>query len=267
MCGIAGAIGSLDAELVTGLRRANDAQAHRGPDAAGFWTSRDDAGPGVVLAHRRLAIIDLSADGVQPMHDEASGAVVVFNGEIYNFADLRKELEAGGAKFRSKTDTEVLLHGYARWGDDLLPRLRGMFAFALFDPRRRRLLLARDRLGIKPLYVARVARPRGTAVLFASEVRALLATGAVARRLDPVGLETYLWHGFAVGPGSLLEGVRRLDAGTSLAIDLDGTERAARYWSLPHAVEAPPAAAREELAAELEAAVRMRLVADVPLGI
>ena len=269
MCGIAGAIGVLDADLIERLRRANDAQAHRGPDAAGFWTSRDDAGPGVALAHRRLSIIDLSADGTQPMHEPESGLVVVFNGEIYDFRELRRELEAGGAKFRSRTDTEVLLHGYLRWGDDLLSRLRGMFAFALWDPRRRRLLLARDRLGVKPLYVTRVARGRSGALLFASEVRALLATGLVDRRLDPAGLEGYLWHGFAVGPGTLVRDVRRLDAGTALAIELepDLEERPARYWSLPPAPATPPADAREVLAAELEAAVRMRLVADVPLGV
>ena len=267
MCGIAGAIGVLDDALVAGLRRANDAQVHRGPDAAGFWTSRDDAGPGVVLAHRRLSIIDLSADGTQPMCEPESGLVVAFNGEIYNFAELRRELEAGGAKFRSRTDTEVLLHGWLRWGDDLLGRLRGMFAFALFDPQRRRLVLARDRLGIKPLYLARVRRPRGEALLFASELRALLATGLVERRLDPVGLETYLWHGFAVGPGSIVRGVRRLDAGASISVDLATEERATRYWSLPAASPDGGGRAVDALRDELEAAVRMRLVADVPLGV
>jgi asparagine synthase (glutamine-hydrolysing) len=268
MCGIAGAVGALDDAVLEALRSASDAQAHRGPDAADFWASRDDAGPGVAFAHRRLAIIDLSADGVQPMHEPESGLVVCFNGEIYDFPLLRRELEAGGAKFRSRTDTEVLLHGYRQWGEALLPRLRGMFAFALWDPAARRLLLARDRLGIKPLYLARVRRPGGDALLFASELRALLATGLVERRLDPTGLATVLWHGFPVGPGTLVRGVERLDAGVALTIDLDGMrERRRRYWTLPAAAPIPVAQAREALAAELEVAVRMRLVADVPVGV
>lgn len=265
MCGIAGAIGLLDADVLGAVRRANDAQSHRGPDADGFWASAD-AGPGVALAHRRLAIIDLSADGVQPMHDAATGVVIVYNGEVYNYRELRRELEAAGAAFHTKTDTEVVIQAYLRWGAASLERLRGMFAFALYDPRERRVLLARDRLGVKPLYTARVRRPGGEVLLFASELRALLATDLAPRRLDPLGLQTYLWHGFPVGPGTLIRGVDRLDAGTSLAIDVDGLrETRKRWWSLPAA--RPPSGDVEELRAELDAAVGMRLIADVPLGV
>ena len=265
MCGIAGAIGVIDPGVLAGVRRASDAQTHRGPDAEGFWASTA-AGPGVALAHRRLSIIDLSADGTQPMIDTHSGVVLVYNGEVYNYRELRAELEAFGASFRTRTDTEVLIHAYLRWGPDSLTRLRGMFAFALFDPRERRLLLVRDRLGVKPIYVARVRRPAGDVVLFASEVRALLATDLVERRLDPVGLQTYLWHGFPVGPGTLVRDVERLDAGTSLTIDVDGLqEERRRYWSLPPA--RTTSGDTEELRAELDAAVGMRLVADVPLGV
>jgi asparagine synthase (glutamine-hydrolysing) len=265
VCGIAGAIGMIDPDVLAGVRRASDAQTHRGPDAEGFWASTP-AGPGVALAHRRLSIIDLSADGTQPMIDPRSGVVLVYNGEVYNYRELRAELEASGATFRTRTDTEVLIHAYLRWGPDSLTRLRGMFAFALFDPRQHRLLLVRDRLGVKPIYVARVRRPAGDVVLFASEVRALLATDLVERQLDPVGLQTYLWHGFPVGPGTLVRGVERLDAGTSLTIDVDGLrEERRRYWSLPAARSA--SVDTEELRTELDAAVGMRLVADVPLGV
>jgi len=265
VCGVAGAIGVLDADVLAAVRRASDAQSHRGPDADGFWASAS-SGPGVVLAHRRLSIIDLSADGTQPMIDPRSGVVLVYNGEVYNYRELRGELEAAGASFRTQTDTEVVIQAYLQWGPACVARLRGMFAFALFDPRERRLLLVRDRLGVKPIYVTRIRRPGGHLVLFASEVRALLATDLVERRLDPVGLQTYLWHGFPVGPGTLVRGIERLDAGTSLMIDVDAlTETRSRYWSLPSARSA--GSDTEELRAELDAAVGMRLVADVPLGI
>ena len=265
MCGIAGAVGSLDAEVIEGVRRASLHERHRGPDADGFFQSAEH-GPGVALAHRRLAIIDLSADGVQPMSDAEGRAVIVFNGEIYNYRELRTQLAAAGARFRSQSDTEVLLQAYLHWGDGCLERLNGMFAFAIWDARRRRVLIARDRLGIKPVYVARVSRPDGDAVLFASELRALLATGLVERRLDPVALQTYLWHGFVAGPQALARGVRRLEPGTAMEIELDpARSREWRFWRLPAWRERAAEAA--ELGETLEDAVRVRLVADVPLGV
>src|SRR2546422_10688154 len=154
MCGIAGAIGQIDGEILEAVRRMSAAEVHRGPDSSGFWRSDlTDNGVGVVLAHRRLAIIDLSEDGHQPMVDPETGNVIVFNGEIYNFQALRRELEGGGAGFRSRCDTEVILKAYARWGVDCLTRLRGMFAFALWDAAQGKLFFARDRLGIEPLYL------------------------------------------------------------------------------------------------------------------
>jgi len=201
MCGIAGAIGQIDSEILEAVRRMSAAQFHRGPDSSGFWRSDPtDNGVGVVLAHRRLAIIDLSEDGHQPMADPATGNVIVFNGEIYDFQELRRELQEDGASFRSRSDTEVILKAYTRWGVDGVRRLRGMFAFALWDAARGTLLFARDRLGIKPLYLSSVTRAGGErTLLFASEVRALLASNLLEREIDPVGLASYLWNGFVIG--------------------------------------------------------------------
>ncbi len=267
MCGIAGAIGHIDGEVRAAVTAAHRDLAHRGPDAEGRWESSSADGPGVAFSHRRLAIIDLSSDGIQPMLDEKSGVVIVFNGEIYNFRELRSELESVGHRFRTRSDTEVLLRAYVQWGTACVSRLRGMFAFALYDPARRKLVLARDRLGIKPLYFARVRRSGGRdALVFASEVRALLGGGLVERRLEPTALKSFLWHGFVVGGDSVVRGVRRLEPGTLLEIDLDGlAERETRYWELPR--YQPVSGAVENLRAELEDAVRLRLISDVPLGI
>ena len=267
MCGISGAFGHLDAELRAAVRAAHRDLAHRGPDAEKSWESSAADGPGVVFAHRRLAIIDLSPDGVQPMHDEKSGAVIVFNGEIYNYRELRAELASAGHAFRTRSDTEVLLRAYAQWGPDCVSHLRGMFAFVLWDPARRKVVIARDRLGIKPLYLARVRRPGGrNAIVFASEVRALLGTGLVDRRLDPTALASFLWHGFVVGADSAVRGVQRVEPGTLIEVDLDGLdERETRYWTLPRHQPVPDAV--ERLRTELEDAVRLRLISDVPLGV
>jgi asparagine synthase (glutamine-hydrolysing) len=266
MCGIAGAVGRLDAEIHGAVDRAGLRMAHRGPDADGSWASAD-SGPGAVFAHRRLAIIDLSPAGVQPMTDPDTGNVICFNGEIYNFAALRKELEAAGVRFRSDGDTEVLLKGYAHWGPRVLKRLRGMFAFAVWDASERRVLLARDRLGIKPLYLAPVERPDGRrTLLFASEVRALLASGLVPRRLSEAGLASYLWNGFVVSPNTIIHGVRQLAAGHFAWVDSEGNLGAEEpYWELPVETQDPDAEAR--LAEALHEAVALRLVSDVPVGV
>src|ERR1700737_1856444 len=188
MCGVAGAIGAIDRATIEAVQRISAAQLHRGPDSSGLWMScPPEGGTGVVLAHRRLAIIDLSEDGRQPMLDPETGNVIVFNGEIYNFQSLRRELERDGASFRSRCDTEVILKAYSRWGADGVSRLRGMIAFALWDAARGTLLISRDRLGIKPLYLCSVVRPGGArTLLFASEVRALLASDLLGREIDPV---------------------------------------------------------------------------------
>jgi asparagine synthase (glutamine-hydrolysing) len=268
MCGIAGAIGAIDAQVLDGVRKMSEAQRHRGPDSSGLWMScPPQGGHGVALAHRRLAIIDLSDDGRQPMEDPETGNVIVFNGEIYNFQALRRELERDGARFRSRCDTEVILKAYARWGAECVCRLRGMFAFAVWDSAQGTLLFARDRLGIKPLYVCSViSRGCGRSLLFASEVRAFLASGLVEREIDPVALSSYVWNGFVIGPSTIVRGVELLPAATYAVVAQDGVLRGPRrYWRLPAA--SSRRRNKDELEEELAAAVRLHLVSDVPLGI
>jgi asparagine synthase (glutamine-hydrolysing) len=260
MCGIVGiAAGSPEPERKW-LAAACAAMRHRGPDDAGEWWSADGH---VGLGHQRLAIIDLSAAGHQPMHD--GELAIVFNGEIYNFQDLRAELAAKGRAFRSQSDTEVILAAYREWGVACLGRLNGMFAFALYDGSRRELLLARDRAGEKPLFYA----CSGGALRFASELKALMADARLPRRIDRQALDCTLAMGFAPGELCLLEGVKKLPPARALVFSLDsGEARLQRYWRLPD----PPGESADEAAllAELEPllgdAVRRQLVADVPVG-
>jgi asparagine synthase (glutamine-hydrolysing) len=265
MCGIVGAASRRGAPAPETLERMRDALAHRGPDGAGSWRSDDGT---VALGHRRLSILDLSPAGAQPMHAEGGEAVLVFNGEIYNFPELRRELEGMGHRFRSGSDTEVLLAAYRAWGPDCLERLNGMFAFALHDLPRRRLFLARDRAGEKPLFY-RHAEGR---FAFASELKALLADPATPREVDPEALEAYLAYGYVPGAGCILRGVHKLLPGHALLYDVEGDElREWAWWRLP---DAPPAGApadpdllADELEGLLEDAVRRQLVADVPVGV
>src|SRR6266852_5866009 len=229
MCGIFGIVardGRVPADV---LERATQSLAHRGPDDSGTVILHDSVrGPVEIgLGNRRLAILDLSPLAHQPMHDPDTGNWIVYNGEIYNFRDVRKELEQAGTKFVSHSDTEVLLKAYARWGEKCLAKFRGMFAFAIWDARQHYLFLARDPMGIKPLYYAE----SGSYFLFASEVRTILGTGLVPRRLDHAGLLNYLTFGSAQDPLTLIEGVDALPAGHSLTW-LNGTLRVSRYWDL-----------------------------------
>lgn len=272
MCGIAGwyeARGRNDAAaepLLAMLRQMTP----RGPDDAGHVEvlPRQSAGRWL-LGACRLAILDLSAAGHQPMHDPQTGNWLVYNGEIFNFVELRRELEAAGCTFRSNCDTEVLLHGYRVWGEEVLHRARGMFAFGMWDEARQMLLLARDRLGIKPVYYWQQAQR----FLFASELRALLESGLVPRELDATGLDSFLKFGAVQEPATLIRDIRLLPAGHLLRWSATADMEIERYWSLP--VEAIPAngsaAERkrhiEEVGHALADAVRMRLVSDVPLGI
>jgi asparagine synthase (glutamine-hydrolysing) len=262
MCGIVGVAGDvrISAESLVAMR---DSMRHRGPDDAGVWWSEDRR---VGLGHRRLAIIDLSAAGRQPMTDASGTLQIVFNGEIYNYQALRKELEALGRRFRTATDTEVILEAYLAWGSDCLPRLNGMFAFALYDARHRLLLLARDAAGEKPLFY-RVDAGR---LVFASEVKALLADPACPRELDVDALDAYLAFGYVPGERCLLRGIRKLPQGHVLTFDVRaGTSRTWAYWALPP--HEPGAATDAELLDELERlladSVRLRLIADVPVGV
>jgi asparagine synthase (glutamine-hydrolysing) len=270
MCGIAGIIGRLDESNRAALRRMNDAMIHRGPDAGGTWASTPDArGWGALLAHRRLAILDLSPAGAQPMTDPVTGHVVVFNGEIYNFADLRRRLVAEGQAFNSTGDTAVMLRALGLHGPDAVKWLRGMFAFGCWDQKQRRLLLARDPLGIKPLYMARASDPdAGWSVAFASELRALLASGLLGTpRLDPQAVASGVWNGFVVGPGTAVRGIELLLPGRLMEFDGGGKEiRDEDFWSIPD--RAPdPTMDEDHLAAVLEEGLRLHLASDVPLAV
>ncbi|UCG16681.1 MAG: asparagine synthase (glutamine-hydrolyzing) [Phycisphaerales bacterium] len=243
---------------------------HRGPDDSGHTRCvvRGKNDRAWLFGHRRLAVIDLSSAGHQPMVDPQTGNVIVFNGEIYNFGDLRQELEADGFEFQSRTDTEVALRGYARWGAGVVDRLRGMFALAIFDATTGRVMLARDRLGEKPLYYCRQPMIRSVRFAFASEVRALLAGNLAPRSIDRVGLQTYVTNGFVVGPHTLIEGVCLLEPGTALVIDVDGPHHSRRFWQIP--LPAPNQDNGKEGAASLQECladcVCRQLVSDAPLG-
>ncbi len=270
MCGIAGIIGRVDDKNRAALERMNNAMIHRGPDAGGIWLSPPDArGWGALLAHRRLSILDLSSAAAQPMTDPVTGHVIVFNGEIYNFADLRNRLAADGQEFSSTGDTAVMLRALGLHGPEAVKWLRGMFAFACWDPSERRLLVARDPLGIKPLYVARSVDPdAGWSVAFASELRALLASGLLGTpRLDPQGVASSVWNGFVVGPGTAVKGIDLMLPGRLIEFDGAGkTLRDEDYWSIPG--HAPGAAMDEQhLAAVLEEGLRLHLASDVPLAV
>ena len=261
MCGICGWLDWRGDTDPAAVRRMAERIAHRGPDGSGLWI--DPAGI-VVLGHRRLAVLDTSERAEQPMVDP-NGEVLVYNGEVYNFTDLRRELEDDGLEFRSTGDTEVVLASIARWGDAALDRLNGFFALAHWDPAGRRLLLARDRIGIKPLFVAIL--PHGLA--FASELPALLANPAVSRDLAPGAVARWLQQGCPTGGGTLLKGVVSLQPGHLLVAE-NGGVRVRPWYDLLDRIETrdgfTAGAASEELAALLSDAVGRRLVSDVPLG-
>lgn len=252
------------------LSRMSEALTHRGPDADGTWISQADANNwGALLAHRRLAILDLSPAGVQPMVDPVTGHVVVFNGEIYNFGDLRRRLEAEGQNFQSTGDTAVMLRALGLYGAKAISWFRGMFAFACWDPKRRSLLLARDPLGIKPLYMARPSEPGANwSLAFASELRALLASGLLeSPRLDPVATANYLSNGFVTGPGNIVRNVELVWPGESLEFSAEagGVERQ-RFWSIPS--RAPePSMTEAEFTHVLEDNLKLHLASDVPLAV
>jgi asparagine synthase (glutamine-hydrolysing) len=270
MCGIAGIIGRLDEPNRAALKRMNDAMIHRGPDAGGTWVSAPDArGRGALLAHRRLSILDLSPAGSQPMVDPVTGHAVVFNGEIYNFGDLRRRLIAEGQEFKSTGDTAVMLRALGLHGAGAVSWLRGMFAFACWDPKQRRLLLARDPLGIKPLYLARASDPgAGWSVAFASELRALLASNLLgAPHLDPQAVASSVWNGFVVGPGTAVRGIDLLLPGRLIEFDGAGNEiRYEDFWPIP--ARAPdPTMDEDGLASVLEEGLKLHLASDVPLAV
>lgn len=234
---------------------------HRGPDGRGVYSAESGA---LGLAHTRLKVIDLET-GDQPMFCPRGRLVVVFNGEIYNFRELRAELAKLGHAFRTRSDTEVILAAYAEWGRDCVGRFEGMFAFALWDSKSRRLLLARDRAGKKPLFVYRDAKR----VVFASELKAILAHPEVPAEIDPPALPLYLTYGYVPSPGTFYRGIRKLPPGTTVEVGLQGEWEERTYWE-PSFDWPPLRIDRKEAARELRRllvqAIRRRLIADVPLG-
>jgi asparagine synthase (glutamine-hydrolysing) len=268
MCGIAGILGRLNDANRAALARMNGALCHRGPDGEGRWESAPDArGRGAMLAHRRLAILDLSPAAAQPMVDPVTGQVLVLNGEIYNYVALRERLVGEGQVFHSSGDTAVALRALGLHGRRALAWLRGMFALGVWDPRSRELLLARDPLGIKPLYLARNPDPDGAwSLLFASEVRAILASGVFGTpRLNPAAAASIAWNGFVVTPETAVRGIETLWPGEMRAFDAGGAAVGSEfYWSVPPSA---PRTAETDFARELQDGVRLHLASDVPLAV
>jgi asparagine synthase (glutamine-hydrolysing) len=261
MCGVAGfvAVDGVDAAAEERAVRMRDVITHRGPDAAGIWSDTH-----AVLAHRRLSIVDLSG-GQQPLSNETGSVWVVFNGEIYNHADVRRELQARGHQYRTKSDTETIVHAYEEWGDDCVHRFRGMFAFALWDAPKRRLLLVRDRLGVKPLYWTR----QGDTLLFASEIKAILASGQVTPEARVEAIPEVLSTRSVAGTETLFRGIHRLAPGHLLVFE-NGSIQTRQYWDVPLG-ERDTTIKRDEVVPRfrelLQESVRLRLMSDVPLGV
>jgi asparagine synthase (glutamine-hydrolysing) len=262
MCGICGVVNSqpIDAVPPEGLAAMNGRIVHRGPDDEGFYM-----GQGIGLAMRRLSIIDL-ATGHQPISNEDGTLWIVYNGETYNHAQLRLELEARGHQYRTQSDTETILHLYEEYGRDSVSRLRGMFAFAIWDERRRRLFAARDRLGIKPFYYLSAAGR----FLFASEIKALLAYPGVRAALNQAAIPEYLAFGYLSGEESMFSGILKLPPGHTLELEQGGKPRVERYWDLGVEVDEPACPKQyyvDGYREQLEQAVSTHLMSDVPLGV
>lgn len=267
MCGI---VGVASTQVVTERRwlaEGRDRMCHRGPDDVGEWWAADGRAG---LGQRRLAIIDLTPAGHQPMPDAEGRICVVLNGEIYNYKDLRRELIARGHSFASESDTEVLLAAYKEWNMECLPKLCGMFAFAIYDASRRHLFVARDRCGEKPLFY----RLSGGMITFASELKALMSDETLSRRVSRESLDCLLAEGFVAGERCILEGVRKLPPAHALLFHVEtGAVRVWRYWHLPHAPsdtlpsETSEGELLDELESVLQGAVRRQLAADVPVGV
>ncbi len=263
MCGICGVYGpDRRDELDQRVRRMTQSIAHRGPDASGVYVADN-----IALGHRRLSILDLSPAGAQPMTLGPSMPTITYNGEVYNFGELRRELAALGESFRGRSDTEVVLNAYGRWGLRGLQRLEGIFSLAIWDPGPRRLVLMRDRLGVKPLFYAQV----GASLVFGSEIKAVLAAGGVEHALDPQALAEYLWYGNAYEERTIYRGVRSLSPGHWLIVE-NGRMRVEPWWRLEEWIERAPAVrdlpdAVAQVKTAIDTAVKRQLVADVPVGI
>jgi len=262
MCGIVGLLDTRGRREISRslLARMNQTQHHRGPDESGMHLE-----PGVGLGHKRLSIIDL-ATGQQPLYNEDGSVVVVYNGEIYNFQELIPELQRLGHAFKTRSDTEVIVHGWEAWGEDCVRRFRGMFAFALWDRNRETLFLARDRLGVKPMHYALLED--GT-LAFGSELKSLLAHNALRRDLDPCAIEEYFALGYVPEPRTIFRGAAKLPPGHTLTVRRGAPVPAPReYWDVEFTLDnrIGEAAACDELARRLQESVRLRMISEVPLG-
>jgi asparagine synthase (glutamine-hydrolysing) len=262
MCGLTGIFDTRATRAIdrSQLTRMNEAQHHRGPDGGGLHVE-----PGVGLGHRRLSIIDV-ATGQQPLYNEDESVVVVFNGEIYNYQALIAELSALGHRFRTKSDTEVIVHAWESWGERCVERFRGMFAFALYDRNRETLFLARDRLGVKPMHYALLAD--GT-LIFGSELKSMLAHGGLPRDIDPFAIEEYFALGYVAEPRTVFRGALKLSPAHTLVVRRGEPLREPRcYWDPRFTLDAALSAeaAQAELVERLDESVRLRLISEVPLG-
>ena len=262
MCGITGIFDTRGATEIAAsvLLRMNNAQYHRGPDEGSLHTE-----PGLGFGHRRLSIIDI-ATGQQPLFNEDGSVVVVFNGEIYNYQDLIPELQALGHVFHTKSDTEVIVHAWEQWGEDCVQRFRGMFAFALWDRNRQSLFMARDRLGVKPMFYALLD---DGLLLFGSELKSLLAHGGLRRDIDPLAVEEYFALGYVAEPRTIFRQALKLPPGHSLVIQRGQPLAAPReYWDVRFTLDNPMSEqeAQQEMIARLRESVRLRMISEVPLG-
>ncbi|HEY7087907.1 MAG TPA: asparagine synthase (glutamine-hydrolyzing), partial [Tepidisphaeraceae bacterium] len=259
MCGIAGYIQRRPPPQGT-IDRMIERLAHRGPDGSGIWYGQH-LDWHIALGHRRLAIIDVAA-GRQPLGNEDGSVQITYNGELYNFQSLRRQLTSQGHRFATRCDTEVIVHHHEQHGEAGLSALNGMFAFAVWDGRGGRLILVRDRIGIKPLYYAQL--PDG-GIAFASELTALLAHPEIDRSIDPDGLARYFFLDYVHPPHTIVRGARKLEPGHSLVWTSDGISPPRRFWNLSATSFAPEQ--EEHLLDTLEAAVEAQLVSDVPIGV
>src|SRR6516165_2442215 len=266
MCGIFGQIGAEPAAVDCSL-----SIRHRGPDDSGFECLPVSGTPfWTTVSHRCLAIIDPSPAGHQPMCNEDGSIWIIFNGEVYNFQELRPQLLAAGHRFRSKTDTEVVIHGYEEWGNDLVKRLRGMFAFAIWDGPQKRMLIARDRVGKKPLFYF----CDGQQLVFASEIKAILASGAVQAEVDPTSLHDYLTYLYFPTPRTAYKNIFKLPPATCMSVQVlpIGLQSCTwQYWDPVECCGVSAGTSETDLVDRarslIEEAVRIRLVSDVPLGV
>jgi len=261
MCGITG-VYNLDGKSVDFLllQKMTDSLSHRGPDDRGIFVE-DNVG----LGHRRLSVIDLSALGHQPMQDDGDNLAVVFNGEIYNFQEIRKELQLKGYKFKSKTDTEVILYGYKEWGADCVKKFNGMFAFAVFDRKSKQVFIARDRIGEKPLYYYLDNKK----FIFASEIKAILQDKSIKREIESQGLVNYFTFGHSVGPDTIYKNIKKLLPGHCLILK-NGRVEIKEYWALDVSGQKEDKGEnfyKEEIKKIFEDSVRQKMVSDVPLGV